>query len=187
MSGISVCWGRWGRPLPRGLSATEGWSSSRWGSCFSPRDCEGIDLSKYCSCWGSTVAWLWTSQEEEVRTGRKGEGEKRDSRKEDMRLIYCVITGANSASRTFEFCFHTHILCHIFDYCLAMYVVLQIWCIWFIIIIISSLPWATYQNIIYCICLWFPPIALTLQEKNFSFLVKLLTSEKWQDSPSRHL
>lgn len=108
MSGISVCWGRWGRPLPRGLSATEGWSSSRWGSCFSPRDCEGIDLSKYCSCWGSTVAWLWTSQEEEVRTGRKGEGEKRDSRKEDMRLIYCVITGANSASRTFEFCFHSY-------------------------------------------------------------------------------
>lgn len=61
-----------------------------------------------------------------MRTGRKGEGEKRDSRKEDMRLIYCVITGANSASRTFEFCFHTHILCHIFDYCRAMYVVLQI-------------------------------------------------------------
>lgn len=58
--------------------------------------------------------------------GGEREREKRDSRKEDMRLIYCVITGANSASRTFEFCFHTHILCHIFDYCLAMYVVLQI-------------------------------------------------------------
>ena len=100
MSGISVCWGIKGRPRTLGLSATGGSSSSRTGSCFSPRGCEGTDRSKCYFCSGSTMAWPYTSrrnpeQQKKIRIEeQKGEEEWEKAWQWTGELVtQCVIIG----------------------------------------------------------------------------------------------